>query len=108
MKRRRASQIQTVPSSYPNTLSPTAVKIDPKERKIVIDEEIEDQLLDDLQYELPDQSPRYVIYQFTHTHPDGRKSVPLVFIFLSPAGMSSLPVKIMALLGLNVNHRIMM
>jgi hypothetical protein len=65
-----------------------AVKIDPKERKIVIDEEIEDQLLDDLQYELPDQSPRYVLYQFTHTHPDGRKSVPLVFIFLSPAGMA--------------------
>eukprot|EP01134_Creolimax_fragrantissima_P000623 CFRG0623T1 len=62
------------------------LKIDPKAKLIKFEEEFEDMTLDDLQYELPDQSPRYLVYSFTYTHEDGRKSSPMIFILISPEG----------------------
>ncbi|KNC85853.1 hypothetical protein SARC_01962, partial [Sphaeroforma arctica JP610] len=62
------------------------LKIDPKSRVIKFEEDFEDLTLDDLQDELPDQSPRYLLYSFTHDHGDGRKSVPMIFVMIAPEG----------------------
>lgn len=41
---------------------------------------------EDLAAALPAHQPRYIAYSYEHEHDDGRKSYPLCFIFISPAG----------------------
>lgn len=60
-------------------------KID-KDRKVVLEEEYEDCTIDELQAELPESQPRYLVISYVRTHSDGRISYPLCFIFSSPAG----------------------
>eukprot|EP01136_Pigoraptor_vietnamica_P030855 Opistho-1_new@90641 len=62
------------------------LKIDPKELKVVLDEEYQDVTIEDVARELPEAFPRYVIYTLPHSHGDGRVSYPLLFIFVSPSG----------------------
>ncbi|EDV20234.1 uncharacterized protein TRIADDRAFT_61212 [Trichoplax adhaerens] len=62
------------------------LKIDAESREIVWDEEYEDVTLDDLQSELAEHLPRYILYCYCHEHQDGRKSYPLCLIFYSPQG----------------------
>jgi len=62
------------------------LKIDKASLKIVLDEEHEDISVEDLQNELPSQSPRYVILSYVKNHDDGRITYPLIFIFISPEG----------------------
>uniref|UniRef100_A0A8C5QID2 Glia maturation factor n=1 Tax=Leptobrachium leishanense TaxID=445787 RepID=A0A8C5QID2_9ANUR len=41
---------------------------------------------DDLQKELPERQPRFLIYSYRYIHGDGRISYPLCMIFSSPFG----------------------
>ncbi|KAK0054918.1 glia maturation factor beta-like isoform X1 [Biomphalaria pfeifferi] len=64
------------------------LKIDRASLKIVLDEEYNDISVSDLQEELPSQQPRYVCLSYVQNHSDGRVSYPLIFIFISPPGVS--------------------
>ncbi|XP_052058396.1 glia maturation factor beta-like [Mytilus californianus] len=61
------------------------LKID-KEKGVVLEEEYEDCTIDELQAELPECQPRYLVVSYVRQHSDGRVSYPLCFIFSSPAG----------------------
>lgn len=41
---------------------------------------------EELQMELPERQPRFVVYSYKYLHADGRVSYPLCFIFSSPVG----------------------
>lgn len=64
------------------------MKVDKTRQMIVLDEEYEDYSVDQVREELPENQPRYVLYSYEYEHSDGRKSYPLVFIFISPEGCS--------------------
>eukprot|EP00126_Sphaerothecum_destruens_P007355 Sdes_comp19813_c0_seq2m11955 len=64
-----------------------SIKIDMNSMQIVLDEEFENLSLDEIVEQLPDSSPRYFIYSFTYEHKDGRKSYPLIMVYLSPSGV---------------------
>lgn len=49
-----------------------------------IDEQIEDITIDDLQEQLPDHQPRYIIFSYKMIHDDQRVSYPMCFIFYTP------------------------
>ncbi|PWN95797.1 glia maturation factor beta [Tilletiopsis washingtonensis] len=60
------------------------VKIDKKTLRMEIEEEFEGIALDELQEELPENSPRFVVMSYELEHRDGRKSYPLVIIYWAP------------------------
>lgn len=60
------------------------MKVDMKECKIIIDQELNDVTPESLQDELPDAVPRYIVYIYKHMHRDGRVAYPLCFIYYSP------------------------
>ena len=60
-------------------------KVD-KDRRIVLEEEFEDCSIDELQAELPECQPRYLVISYIRNHSDGRISYPLCFVFSSPQG----------------------
>ncbi|XP_064601831.1 glia maturation factor gamma-like [Liolophura sinensis] len=62
------------------------LKIDQKAMTIVLDEEYEDCTVEEVQEDLPQQRPSYVLFSYVLKHDDGRVSYPLAFIFVSPAG----------------------
>ncbi|KAK2149314.1 hypothetical protein LSH36_455g03000 [Paralvinella palmiformis] len=62
------------------------VKVDMSSQMLIVDEEFEDVTLEDIQNELPASQPRFLVYSYCHEHDDGRKSYPLCFIFITPAG----------------------
>eukprot|EP00057_Strongylocentrotus_purpuratus_P008060 XP_011662534.1 PREDICTED: glia maturation factor beta isoform X1 [Strongylocentrotus purpuratus] len=53
---------------------------------VILDEQYEDMTPDELQEELPEHLPRYVLYSYCRHHDDGRISYPLCFIFIHPQG----------------------
>ncbi|EGC33206.1 hypothetical protein DICPUDRAFT_88870 [Dictyostelium purpureum] len=77
---------------YKNIRSPknTAIvfMIDQKNALFKIEEVFEDMSLEKLQDELSNSSPRYIVYIYKHTHPDGRQSFPMTFIYFMPKGIS--------------------
>jgi len=60
------------------------LKINKEKLQVEIDDTLEDQSLEDIANSLPDSAPRYILYSYQHKHPDGRTSIPLVFIFYCP------------------------
>lgn len=62
------------------------MKVDKEKHIVVLDEEFEDCTLDELQDEVPSSQPRFLLYSYAFEHDDGRKSYPLCFIYISPAG----------------------
>uniref|UniRef100_H3BII4 Glia maturation factor n=1 Tax=Latimeria chalumnae TaxID=7897 RepID=H3BII4_LATCH len=62
------------------------VKIDQQRHLVVLDEEYENISPDELQDELPEREPRFLVYSYKYEHDDGRVSYPLCFIFSSPSG----------------------
>ncbi|XP_072287833.1 glia maturation factor gamma isoform X1 [Pyxicephalus adspersus] len=62
------------------------MKIDKDKQLVVLEEEFEDISPDDLQNELPERQPRFLVYSYKYTHDDGRISYPLCMIFSSPVG----------------------
>ncbi|KAF2068208.1 hypothetical protein CYY_010469 [Polysphondylium violaceum] len=49
-----------------------------------VEEVFENISLEKLTEELSDTSPRYIVYISKYTHPDGRVSYPMVFIYFMP------------------------
>ncbi|XP_064420792.1 glia maturation factor beta [Latimeria chalumnae] len=62
------------------------MKIDQQRHLVVLDEEYENISPDELQDELPEREPRFLVYSYKYEHDDGRVSYPLCFIFSSPSG----------------------
>merc|ERR1712227_21738 len=62
--------------------------------QVLIDDEIEEiEAIDELQNELPELQPRFVIYSCRYEREDGRVQYPLMFIFMSPSGsMGRMPM----------------
>eukprot|EP01132_Coremiostelium_polycephalum_P002410 gene2410-2977_t len=44
--------------------------------------------IEQLQSEISPSAPKYIVYVHKYTHPDGRTSYPLVFIYYMPRGVS--------------------
>eukprot|EP00048_Salpingoeca_helianthica_P022314 m.17569 g.17569 ORF g.17569 m.17569 type:complete len:142 (-) comp7160_c0_seq1:41-466(-) len=63
------------------------MKVDHEKMEVVLDEELEDITIDQLAADLPEFSPRYILYSYCHTHGDGRVSYPLLFIAYCPSGV---------------------
>uniref|UniRef100_H2Y4S1 ADF-H domain-containing protein n=1 Tax=Ciona savignyi TaxID=51511 RepID=H2Y4S1_CIOSA len=63
-----------------------AVTIKIQGETIVVDEEFDDITVEELAEELPDHSPRYMLYSYVLKHSDGRISYPLCFLSYSPEG----------------------
>lgn len=62
------------------------MKIDKDKRLVIVEDEFEDISPDDLQDELPERQPRFIVYSYKYQHDDGRVSYPLCLIFSSPCG----------------------
>ncbi|KAL4237679.1 hypothetical protein ACF0H5_002393 [Mactra antiquata] len=69
-----------------DSISALLLKVDPKTRTVVLEEEYEDTNIEELQGELPPQQPRFIILSYVKNHSDGRKSYPLCFIYICPLG----------------------
>ena len=46
----------------------------------------QDTSVDELQAELPERQPRYLVLSYVRNHDDGRVSYPLCFIYICPSG----------------------
>jgi hypothetical protein len=57
------------------------LKIDVNQLIIVVDEYFQDMTLEDLQAELPDSTPRFLVISYELKHKDGRISYPLCGIY---------------------------
>lgn len=64
------------------------VKIDKKKLLLEKEEEFDTISLDELQEELPEHSPRFVLLTYEMRHEDGRTSYPLVLVYWAPATAS--------------------
>jgi len=64
------------------------MKIDPKTQTVIMDKEFEAEI-GEIGEDLPEATPRYIAYSYKRTHPDGRVSYPLIFIFYCPPGIST-------------------
>lgn len=53
---------------------------------IEIDEDLKDITTEDVLAELPERSPRYIIYSYIYKSNDGRTVRPLVFVHYNPPG----------------------
>eukprot|EP00057_Strongylocentrotus_purpuratus_P008061 XP_011662535.1 PREDICTED: glia maturation factor beta isoform X2 [Strongylocentrotus purpuratus] len=53
---------------------------------VILDEQYENMTPDELQEELPEHQPRYVLYSYCLHHDDGRISYPLCLVFICPQG----------------------
>uniref|UniRef100_A0A6I8T1S1 Glia maturation factor, gamma n=2 Tax=Xenopus tropicalis TaxID=8364 RepID=A0A6I8T1S1_XENTR len=62
------------------------MKIDKEKQLVILEEEYQDISPDELQNELPERQPRFLVYSYKYVHEDGRISYPLCFIFSSPVG----------------------
>uniref|UniRef100_A0A7E5A054 ADF-H domain-containing protein n=1 Tax=Panagrellus redivivus TaxID=6233 RepID=A0A7E5A054_PANRE len=60
------------------------LKINATNHTIILDTRLEDSSIEELQEELPDQQPRFVLLSYKLTRPDGRVSYPLCLLFYSP------------------------
>ncbi|KAK3609697.1 hypothetical protein CHS0354_017550 [Potamilus streckersoni] len=54
--------------------------------QVVLEQEYEDCSIEELQQELPDHQPRFLIISYVYEHDDGRVSYPLCFVYCIPSG----------------------
>ena len=64
------------------------VKIDKKKLLLEKDEVFDTITPDELQEELPEHSPRFILLSYEMKHDDGRVSFPLVLVYWAPASAS--------------------
>ncbi|XP_045177016.2 glia maturation factor beta-like [Mercenaria mercenaria] len=62
------------------------LKVDTSSQTVIVDEEFEDTNIEDLQGELPEHQPRFLVISYVRDHGDGRISYPLCFVYICPAG----------------------
>jgi len=63
-------------------------KINAPKLIVEIEEEIDNCSLEQIAQQLPESAPRFIAYSYKHSHPDGRVSMPLVFIFYCPSDIN--------------------
>ncbi|KAJ3416827.1 hypothetical protein HDV05_008412 [Chytridiales sp. JEL 0842] len=63
-------------------------KIDVGSLTLVKDQLLDNATFDDIQEEVPDSSPRYLVISYKFNHPDGRVSYPLIGINYMPSSTS--------------------
>ncbi|KAL1409665.1 hypothetical protein Q8F55_003661 [Vanrija albida] len=71
-----------------------SVKIVKATLTMAVDEEFEDQTIEEIAEELPENAPRYILLSHELTHKDGRVSYPLLLVNWSPSGS---PVELLTL-----------
>jgi hypothetical protein len=64
------------------------LKINTNELSVVLDQYLQDIKIEDLQEELPDSTPRYLIISYELKHKDGRISYPLCGVYYNPSNSS--------------------
>jgi len=64
------------------------VKINKQQLLLEKEDEFDAISLDELQEELPEHSPRFVLLSYARQHEDGRTSSPLVLVYWAPATAS--------------------
>jgi len=64
------------------------MKINKAALTVEIDSTVDNVSLKQIAQDLPESVPRYIAYSYKHTHPDGRTSLPLVFVFYCPSDIS--------------------
>ncbi|WVF66336.1 hypothetical protein IAT40_001076 [Kwoniella sp. CBS 6097] len=81
---------------FANAKSTTAisVKIVKADLAMKVDEEFEDQSIEEIAEELPENAPRYILISHELKHRDGRISWPLILINWAPSGS---PMELMTL-----------
>ncbi|WAR19399.1 GMFB-like protein [Mya arenaria] len=62
------------------------LKIDPTTRTVMQEEEYEDVTIEEIQEELNEHQPRFLVISYVRNHGDGRISYPLCFIYICPSG----------------------
>uniref|UniRef100_A0AC34PUA2 ADF-H domain-containing protein n=1 Tax=Panagrolaimus sp. JU765 TaxID=591449 RepID=A0AC34PUA2_9BILA len=65
------------------------LKIDRADQIMKIESEMEDCSLEELQSELPNQQPRFIVLNYLLKHPDCRVSYPMCLLFYGPSGCST-------------------
>ncbi|XP_060598682.1 glia maturation factor beta-like [Ruditapes philippinarum] len=66
------------------------MKVDTASQTIVMDgEEHTDISIEELQEELPEHQPRFLVISYVRDHGDGRISYPLIFIYICPSGIKT-------------------
>jgi hypothetical protein len=64
------------------------LKINTNELTVGVDQYLQDIKIEDLQEELPDSTPRYLIISYELKHKDGRISYPLCGVYYNPSNSS--------------------
>lgn len=72
------------PEITSNIIACLIVRISRENFEVVQEEFLENISIEDLADELPDNSPRYVVFSYEYKQDDGRISYPLIFIYWSP------------------------
>ncbi|CEH12383.1 Glia maturation factor beta [Ceraceosorus bombacis] len=65
------------------------VKIDKKKLQMEMEEEFDDIGIEELQEELPENSPRFIVLSYELKHRDGRTSYPLIILYWAPPTSST-------------------
>ncbi|CAO1627491.1 unnamed protein product [Parajaminaea phylloscopi] len=60
------------------------IKIDKAKLVMEIEDEFDNISLEDLEEELPENTPRYIVLSYRLAHSDGRVSFPLALVFWAP------------------------
>ncbi|PWN23641.1 glia maturation factor beta [Microstroma glucosiphilum] len=60
------------------------IKVDKKKLLMEMEEQFDDVSLEELEDELPENTPRYILLSYQLSHKDGRVSFPLVLLFWCP------------------------
>jgi len=63
-------------------------KVNKEKLLVEIDQQMDNVSISDVAAALPESAPRFIAYSYKYTHPDGRTSLPLVFIFYCPRDIS--------------------
>ncbi|PWN29376.1 glia maturation factor beta [Jaminaea rosea] len=65
------------------------IKIDKAKLTMDVEEEYENIGLEELEEELPENTPRFILLSYRLAHSDGRVSFPLVLVYWAPATSST-------------------
>ncbi|OWF50376.1 Glia maturation factor gamma [Mizuhopecten yessoensis] len=80
------SQIKKFRFRKEKTIAARILKINAETDEVEMETELEDCSLEEIQEEICEHQPRYIIISYKYAHDDGRLSYPFFFVFYSPRG----------------------
>lgn len=83
-------QFKTLRFRKEKTNAALILKIDVQEMTVLVEEFKEEFTIKDLQEDLPESNPRYLVISYKLNHKDGRVSFPMAGIYYCPAGASTI------------------